>query len=510
VILIAIFLILIKLRNNKLASLNNNLQLVNKTLEIQQHEILGQNEEIKQINEEITSQKEALEYSNVEINKQKERIEKAYKDVQILSEFGQQLTSRLNVLDISLMMYDHIRTMMHIFAFGLGIYKQNSKLIEYQLFVEDGEFKPHFTNHIDEASSLSAWSIRNNKEIIMGNFSEEYTNYLPSLNTTRTSKTPQSVVYIPLRLESKLIGVFTVQSTLKHVFTDHDLNNLRTLASYVAIALDNSNAYEIIHSQNEHVMASINYAKQIQHAILPLSSSIDNYFDNFILYRPRDVVSGDFYWMSGPTSHVGILDQSTYIAVIDCSGHGVPGAFMSLIGNRLLNSIVNEMHISKPSEILELLHKQTVAVLRQSVSNNNDGMDLAICKIEPKNGGYNLEFAGAKNALYFAGPTDEELTIIKGTRRSIGGAVHRNLIPFEQHKLRMEKGTTLYMSTDGIIDQHNVSRERYGSKRFGQLLTSIHTLGLSEQKIKIEQSINEYQHNTEQRDDITVLAIRLR
>ena len=207
------------------------------------------------------------------------------------------------------------------------------------------------------------------------------------------------------------------------------------------------------------ISASLSYAQNIQSAILPFDTRIRQYFsDHFVLYYPKDVVSGDFYWL-------GKIENITIFGVIDCTGHGVPGAFMSMIGYSLLNEIIISRRITSPDLILEQMHQMTREALKQDESKNLDGMDAAIITIEePSEGAIQLTFGGAKMPLYYFDTTAQTVKEIKGTRRSLGGNQSKNK-PFEKHELHLAKGSCLYLVSDGFVDQNDANRKKFGTQK---------------------------------------------
>ncbi len=249
---------------------------------------------------------------------------------------------------------------------------------------------------------------------------------------------------------------------------------------------------------NANITASITYAQKIQQAILPTAEKIAASFpEHFVIYKPKDIVSGDFYWFHS-------LGEAKIVAVCDCTGHGVPGALMSMIGNALLNQIVIEKKISEPSAILEELHKAIREALRQSENSSvelQDGMDICLVRIEPNR----LVFSGAKRPLYLI--RNGELSEFKGDRYSIGGRQRESERKFSAHEIPIHTQTVLYLTTDGYIDQANPQRESLGSKRFKELLKAISTFSLNEQKEKLETELLAHQQNEPQRDDITVMSL---
>jgi serine phosphatase RsbU (regulator of sigma subunit)/tetratricopeptide (TPR) repeat protein len=263
-----------------------------------------------------------------------------------------------------------------------------------------------------------------------------------------------------------------------------------------------------LEKQNKEIRSSIRYAQTIQEAMLPATSQIEKYFEPFILYMPKDIVSGDFYW---------ILEQkkekktTVYLAVVDCTGHGVPGAFMSMIGNRLLNEIVTERKIESPSEILLMLNTMVREALRQEETDNNDGMDLAFCKFEFEKGKKtNLTFSGAKRPIYIIKNNTNKLINYPGDRKSIGGySLARKEVKFTNHKDELSKGDMVYMFSDGIVDQNGPERKKFGRLRLEEAIIDCAKLKPSEQKDIFEQRLHEYMDGEEQRDDISMLGLKV-
>jgi serine phosphatase RsbU (regulator of sigma subunit) len=261
-------------------------------------------------------------------------------------------------------------------------------------------------------------------------------------------------------------------------------------------------AFNKLEKSNAHILESIRYAKRIQEAILPSNTKLNTAFANhFLIYRPKDIVSGDFYWYLQ-------VKNKKILGVIDCTGHGVPGAFMSMIAHTLLNQIVMENKIYKPSQILALLDQKVKETIRHDASKSKDGMDLMICCIESdRKGKIRLAFAGAKSNLYYT--KEKQLHIIKGNRKSIGEYTIQNHIEFSNHVIYLKKGDTLYLTTDGLFDICNSKRISFGKKRWEDLINQIINKSFVNQKNIIEQEVDAYQQNADQRDDITLLAVRL-
>lgn len=263
-----------------------------------------------------------------------------------------------------------------------------------------------------------------------------------------------------------------------------------------------------LEKQNKEIKASIRYAQTIQQAMLPSDSQIEKYFDPFIIYLPKDIVSGDFYWI---TSQESKNKKTVYLAVVDCTGHGVPGAFMSMIGNRLLNEIVTERGIESPAEVLGMLNTMVKEALRQEETDNNDGMDLAFCKFEIEPGGKCLlTFSGAKRPVYIIKNSVNKLITYNGDRKSIGGySLARKEIKFTNHTQELEQGDMIYLFSDGIIDQNGPERKKFGRLRLEEAMIDSAKLNPAEQKEIFEKRLNDYMNKEEQRDDIALLGIKV-
>lgn len=254
--------------------------------------------------------------------------------------------------------------------------------------------------------------------------------------------------------------------------------------------------------QQKKIQSSIKSAQSIQQAMLPYQEKLDALLkDYFILNRPKDVVSGDFYWLNK-------IEDTILFIVADCTGHGVSGAFMTLIGSNLLDKIIRIRKITDPAQILTLLHEEIHILLRQEETNNHSGMDAVVISLKQKAEDYKLTFSGAKNELWYFTPDNDEIKILKGTRKSIGGYQNTNKA-FENTVVTLPKNSLLYTGSDGLQDQNNEKRISFGKERLKHLIIGIKDLNLREQKDQIEQTLNNYMQNTEQRDDILCIGFRV-
>ena len=280
--------------------------------------------------------------------------------------------------------------------------------------------------------------------------------------------------------------------------------NKQVQLSFEAISLQKN----LLQNQHNEITDSIAYAQRIQQAVLPFADRFDATFgaDNyFILYKPRNVVSGDFYWLY---ENDKVENQPVILIVADCTGHGVPGAFMSMIGIQLLQEIVIQQNIMLPDEILTKLKSEIIYVLKQQQSKTNDGMDAVAISIDKPN--KKVLFAGAMNPLFYI--QDAKLTEIKGDKISIGGMYSDEGKSYTSTTILCENTTTFYLISDGYRDQFGGKlNKKFTSKRMRNLLMENHLKPMEIQKNNLENALNEWIQtaNETQTDDITVLGIKI-
>lgn len=258
-----------------------------------------------------------------------------------------------------------------------------------------------------------------------------------------------------------------------------------------------------IEFQARQISDSIAYARNIQTAILPLKSELDESLsDHFVYYKPKDIVSGDFYW------YHELKDQKkALIAVADCTGHGVPGAFMSIVGHALLEKIVKQLNITETDEILNQLGIELNNTLQKGGDDKvKDGMDIAIISIDRSNGKF--DYSGARNHLIFSG--NNELVEYKGDRIDLGKG-NVNPKKFTRHSIPFKKGDSIYMFTDGYVDQKGGKNgKKFFMPPFRALLKEISLLNVQEQKVIIDNKFREWKgDNYSQMDDVLVMGIKL-
>ncbi|MDX1904592.1 MAG: tetratricopeptide repeat protein [Thermonemataceae bacterium] len=262
-----------------------------------------------------------------------------------------------------------------------------------------------------------------------------------------------------------------------------------------------------IENQNRDIKASILYAQRIQEAILPQSNELKHCFQNyFSFYQPKDIVSGDFYWLYKITE--GTFANETIFIVADCTGHGVPGGFMSMIGNDLLDKIIIEQKNYQPHLILSQLNTALNEVLNKQKTQNMDGMEMAICRINHTH--RRLTYAGSMISCFVRGETLQEW---KADRLYLGGGYREShyKADFTEHIIQLPQPKAyIYLATDGFQDQLGGERYRkFSSKRFRELLEQVGEQSIQGQKITIEKTLKEWQRDYTQTDDILVFGLEV-
>ncbi|WP_051633374.1 PAS domain S-box protein [Thermonema rossianum] len=258
-----------------------------------------------------------------------------------------------------------------------------------------------------------------------------------------------------------------------------------------------------IETANKKVTDSINYAKRIQDAIMPDTQLLRSYFaDSFVIFKPRDVVSGDFPWIVRKGDYI-------YVAAADCTGHGVPGALVSLIGYFLMNNIIDTHSDILPNDFLDLLDKEMTHTLRQDREDSvtRDGMDVSLARIDLKNN--KILYAGAHRPLYYLYPSDEDVQEIKGDKMPIGGGQFRDRDKFSVHELDLTQGLSIYLFSDGMPDQFGGPQNRkFSSKRIRNILLEHRQENMDQIAMALDTAFVEWMGDNKQTDDVLFIGIR--
>jgi serine phosphatase RsbU (regulator of sigma subunit) len=262
-------------------------------------------------------------------------------------------------------------------------------------------------------------------------------------------------------------------------------------------------AHSELEEKNQEIMDSITYAKRIQSAILPPAKVVKEYLqESFILYKPKDIVAGDFYWLEAVAPTGKNKESVVLFAAADCTGHGVPGAMVSVVCNNALNRSVREYGLTDPGEILTKTREIVIQEFEKSDEEVKDGMDIALCSLE----GNKLKYAGAHNPLWII--RKGEILETKANKQPIGQ--FDNPEPYTTHTFELEKGDSIYIFSDGYVDQFGGEKgKKFKAKSFKELLLSIQDKSMLEQKTIIDEAFETWRGNLEQIDDVCIIGVRI-
>lgn len=318
----------------------------------------------------------------------------------------------------------------------------------------------------------------------------------------------KSLVMVPIRT-SDPIGAIGNYWAHQHLPSEGELGLLQSLADMTAVTMENIHVYDELehrvksrtaelHEKNQEITDSISYAKRIQSAVLPSYSLVQEHFkDSFILYKPRDIVSGDFYWFEKK-------GDILLIAVADCTGHGVPGAMLSVVCSNALYRSVNEFDLTVPGSILDKTRELVLESLAKSGEGINDGMDISLCAVHAKTG--RVTWSGANTNLWYL--RDNALCEVKSHKQPIGRTNAPS--PFPTHEIPISKGDIFYLLTDGFADQFGGDKgKKFKRRQLEALLHATGSMPLATQQRTLNHVFENWKGKLEQVDDVTIVGIRI-
>ena len=483
-------------------------------------------DEVGGISRDVNVMLENVKQRRLELTEEKEKLEQTYQNIKLLSEIGQEITANLSFDSIVRSLRHHITQLMEVSVFAVGLFNERKNRIEF--LKEEYNLFQRYDDWIEikEENDLAIHCYLEAKEILIQDFEREYCTFTSRVGLKKQPELKvHSLILLPLIFKGATIGILTVQSSCKNSYSEYHLNILSNLRNYLTIALDNAHIYEKLNANNKKVLDSINYAQKIQEAMLPSLENIKTYIPNsFFLYKPRDIVSGDFYWFAeqdlSPKYRKAVLDMQTsranfkktntsrkLLAVVDCTGHGVPGALMSMIGHDLLNQIVLQHHVSEADLILNHLHEGIKSCFRQK--ENTDGMDLGICVIDFEE--RCIEYAGAFMPLVVI--QNQEMKVIRPNKKPVGVWYRENEErTYEKQRIELnpELETSFYLYTDGYVDQlGGPNRKKFLSVNFYKLLMKIHHQPMETQKQILARELKKWRGKEAQNDDILVVGFKI-
>jgi serine phosphatase RsbU (regulator of sigma subunit) len=309
---------------------------------------------------------------------------------------------------------------------------------------------------------------------------------------------PTELLVVPLKSSNTIYGIIELASI--GGLRELEIDFVRQVGDTIGQALFTLRANENTSALLRKVTESINYAERIQKYILPHEEDFTSIFpDSFLLYKPKDLVSGDFSWLYRK-------EPDIYFAAVDCTGHGVPGALLSVIGHFSLNESIQKISSNNPATVLDNLHESVKNNLKQEeFRDNSDGMDIALCKYSPLK--KKIEFAGAHRPLLHI--REGELLEYKGDKFPIGGMQYRNRKRFENHEIEVKKGDTIFIFSDGLPDQTGGADEKkFMLKRLKEILCQNHHLPMRDVKRVVNEAFADWKQGRKQVDDVLMIGIR--
>lgn len=475
-----------------------------------------------------------------EVVLQKEEIEQSYNNTKLLGQIGQSIISTHDLEQIFNKMHSNVNQLMDATIFSIRICDYEKHEIDYRYTIESGKRLNQQSISMDDYDNYSVWCMRNKKDIFINDHPKEYKKYTKRIVVV-DGELPESLIFVPMIIGKQVVGIISAQSFKKNAYKEYHLDILRTIAAHSAIALENANLLqnmenqvrvrtaevvkqkEIIEEKNKDITDSIHYAQRIQNVILPpMGEFQDNFVESFVVFKPRDIVSGDFYWVEE-------VDDMIYLAVVDCTGHGVPGALVSVVGANGLNRCLLEFDLRDPAEILNKLSQLVTETFEKTDSQVKDGMDIALCCIDKKTN--KLTFSGAYNPLWIIRENIENyselqdfnliqegsktLIEIKSDKQPIGYSYKPK--PFSTVNFQLEPNDAIYIFSDGFADQFGGHEEvvikkggkKFKSVNFKKLLLSLSHKELDEQKSIIEETFETWKGDLEQVDDVCILGVRI-
>lgn len=491
------------------------------------------------------------------IESQKKSIETSYKNLELLNNIGTEITASLNLDSVMELIYKNVSALMDVSFFIISTYDVVEDAVDVKFCVKENIVVPiNFKTYLSNPKSImTALTVHNKKTIIIQDWEKEYSNYQAEASQLKDKNDLycDSMIWIPLLIKNEVIGLFSVQSINKNAYSTENINILNSLSNIISVALNNAETYRniesakseitsqknIVEEKQKEILDSIEYALRIQTAILPPQKIVKQHLENsFILYKPKDIVAGDFYWMETVRLDDGLIsvlaneknvkvsdkqmselaneselinnqlinslaNQLILFAACDCTGHGVPGAMVSVVCHNALNRAVHEFGLTEPAAILDKTAEIVVENFSKSEEEIKDGMDISLCAYNPSTN--QLKWAGANNPLWLF--RNGEFVETKADKQPIG--MNEDHHPFTNHSFNLQQGDTIYIFSDGFADQFSPADKKLMKKNFKNILLSIQNKTMQEQHEYLNNFIENWKGNMEQTDDILVIGVKI-
>jgi len=473
--------------------------------------------------ERVEKENEIYKIQNKELNYRSEYLKESNERIRTIGQLGQEIASKLNLEELLSLIYEQVNKLMSADVMYVGLYNEQEEQIEFPFYIKNSERIHDVIVPMSHRGKFPVWCVKNQKQMILNDFDKEASEYISLVESDAPEALPASIMILPIKIKSKLIGVIGVHSNIKNSYSTEKVYILKALGAYVSIALENARIYselsevnELVERKNEEILDSINYAKRLQDAILPNKENIKRWFPNsFVFFQPKDIVSGDFYWTEQ-------IDDIKYIAAADCTGHGVPGAMVSMVCSNALNRTVKEFNLRKPADILNKTRELVTEAFAKSGKFVHDGMDIALCAIQNNI----LSYSGANNPLWIIRNADIDISELeydrvttsngtslvefKANKQNVGYTDVNDIEPFTQKEIQLITGDRFYIFSDGFADQFGGEKnKKFKSKTLKNHLIQMISQTITLQDSKLDVIFNDWKGDEEQIDDVCVIGIEI-
>lgn len=457
---------------------------------------------------------QVIEKRTAQLKKQKDKLEETYRRSRLVAEIGYKLTSSLDFEEIFLTLYENVKQLMSADMFGIRMLDKESNTMLYKFEIEFGERQAPVSVSMDDLNNYSVWCAHHKKEVLIGDNKKEFKKYVNEIKVPIGSM-PNSLIFCPLMDGNDVLGVITIQSDSFHAYDQDHLGILQSLASYAASAISKASLYDTLEHKvidrtkelqeiNKNLVDSINYAKRIHDNIRPGKERVSKHFkNNFVMYKPKDIISGDFYLVDDVSTNEGVALK--VVVVADCTGHGVPGGILSVLCSNLIRQTFKNREVNSPGEALNVVSQELSQLLATSDEFRlRDGMDVGFCVIDLNKNV--LYFSGANNSCFLV--RDDELIRLRGDRQHVGYT--EKFRPFSTQKMEIKSGDRIYMTTDGYIDQFGgVNHKKFMLKNFLKLIQENSDKPFEEQARILEDKFYDWKGDSEQTDDVCVFGAQI-
>ncbi len=460
---------------------------------------------IKDAENEIIRQKQLIQEQRDNYKAEKLKSELAYSKLLKISNYIDELRRKTKISALNDIVKEYTN-LLQITSFGIGIFRKRTNTLEFKNFSIDPDTIKSCKENLFNEKSLSAYAFHNNCELVLNNIEHEYHNYLKEVEFP-FNISPASAFISPLTVNNEKFGVFVAYSDNPDIFKGNQLNIIRIISSCLSLsaghdlATHDNQSLRVKHKEYNY------FGMANQMALKPKHEDMAKIFDFFVLYRPKELLSGDFYWFYRFPSD-DMLGR-VLIGLFDSTGNAIGGAFMSSLGNRLLNEIMNEYHFEGPEKILHLFDEKIRESLHQEERSNDEHLKGVLCYLEQKKDGtVRLVFAGARNHLYLYNHAEKNISQISGDSRLIGGIKSKSKKRFKATDIILSRGDIFYLATKGIIRQTDPNRRKFGTKKLIFTLEGNAGANLKTQKINLEAEFDFFRKEDIQRHDITIIGIK--